>query len=236
MPFGYFGAKHGMAKQYSPPAYSTIVEPFAGAAGYSCYHASTVDRVVLVGKNPNVVALWNRLLGMSIDDLMAIPLPVQGERTTDPLVACASGEQMMAVLAGKSRQITSRMANDFPRITRKRVARWIENSHKFEIHEGDFVDVDQWVDGPATWLVDPPYQPMDGQKPGSAGGTSYREFAFDRYDELARWCRTRPGHEIVCEQETASWLPFVPFRRQRNAVGRGTHAVRMEVVWEKNDG
>ena len=33
--FSYFGSKYRMAKHYPEPLYDIIVEPFAGAAGYS---------------------------------------------------------------------------------------------------------------------------------------------------------------------------------------------------------
>ncbi len=54
----------------------------------------------------------------------------------------------------------------------------------------------------ATWFVDPPYE---------FAGQHYR-FGSDQidYQDLGRWCRSREGQVIVCENEGAMWLPFRP--------------------------
>ena len=39
MPFAYYGAKHEKAHKYPPPRFDLIIEPFAGAEGYSCHWA-----------------------------------------------------------------------------------------------------------------------------------------------------------------------------------------------------
>jgi hypothetical protein len=36
--FSYYGAKWGLGRHYSAPAHWTVVEPFAGSAGYSLFH------------------------------------------------------------------------------------------------------------------------------------------------------------------------------------------------------
>ena len=137
MAFGYFGAKHGMARFYPAPLYNTVIEPFAGAAGYACYWSSlpgsNINRVILIDSNPNVIALWHRLQRMSIDQLMSIPDPIKGEVTHEPLIAAASGAQGMAVLnRGVGRVVTDRMVESWPNLKR-RLCRMIPIIRKWEI-------------------------------------------------------------------------------------------------------
>ena len=63
-----------------PP--STIVEPFAGAAGYSTRY-STRD-IVLVERDPVVAALWKYLTRVSGAEIRSLPL-VGNEQTIDDL-------------------------------------------------------------------------------------------------------------------------------------------------------
>lgn len=47
--------------RYPAPTHSTIIEPFAGGAGYSAKYS---DRAVtLVERNPKIAAIWKYLLG-----------------------------------------------------------------------------------------------------------------------------------------------------------------------------
>lgn len=244
MPFGYFGAKHGLARFYPPPKYSTVIEPFAGSAAYSCYwtRQGLVKHVILIDKNPRVVALWHRLQKMTVNELYAIPSPIKGDRTLEPLIAAASGQQGMAVMSGKSRQITDRMVASWPNL-RHRIEAMLPFIKDWEVCVGDYSSVESGV---FTWFVDPPYKPRLGndQTSMSAGGAWYAGGAWHpgasfnfgsqfegSYDELGDWCKSLSGQVVVCEQEPADWLPFVPFRRQRNGVGAGTGSTRTEVVY-----
>src|SRR5215467_10712922 len=59
--FSYFGSKHAIAHLYRAPKYSTIIEPFGGALGFS--HKHHVGRDVLFAeKNPVLIALWDWVL------------------------------------------------------------------------------------------------------------------------------------------------------------------------------
>lgn len=53
-----------------------------------------------------------------------------------------------------------------------------------------------------TWFIDPPYQ---------FGGHAYKESnkGWD-YQILSKWCQSRLGQVIVCENTKANWLPFFP--------------------------
>lgn len=230
MPFAYYGAKHGLAGKYPPPAHSTIVEPFAGSAAYSVRHAARVDRVILIDADPAVVELWHRVKSMTADDLDAVDDAVTRDRTSDPLLGgLAGGTTLHAVLGGKSRQITPRMRQDWPSV-RRRIAGFLAHAHKFDIKHGSYADAD---DIQATWFVDPPYQTSDDLGAWVAGNAYRCGAAALDFAHLGGWCRTRRGQVIVCEQSPASWLPFSPLARQHNGVA-GNGATRTEVIW-RND-
>ncbi len=232
MPFGYFGAKHGAARMYPAPRYDWVVEPFAGAAGYACYWArrNRISHAILIDNNPAVIALWRRLQAMSVRELMSLVQPPLGTKSADPLFT-DGGRQGLSMLVGRPQSITSRMVKDWPRV-RARIAATLPLIREWDIRCGDYTDA---PDIEATWFIDPPYGLRDGVSgKKTAGGYSYKDaraITFTRYNELAAWCRARTGQVIVCEQMPADWLPFRAFRRQRNAVGRGRHAIRTEAIW-----
>src|SRR6266404_8656001 len=97
--FYYYGGKRRLARFYPSPAYSTIIEPFAGSAAYGVTHlvpvkgVRTVERVILVEKDPRVCEIWERLLAMDEDELLNYPIPKAGQRTSDFLLmtsACSN--------------------------------------------------------------------------------------------------------------------------------------------------
>ena len=68
----------------------------------------------------------------------------------------------------------------------------------------------------ATWFIDPPYQAV---KRGYHSNIDY--------DALAKWCRSRKGLVIVCEQAGATWLPFKPLVSIKGT----NNKVSTEAVW-----
>lgn len=132
-------------------------------------------------------------------------------------------------VAGKSRQITDRMVKDWGMI-RSRVARMLPLIKKWEISCAGYEEA---PDIKATWFIDPPYKPhlLPGRH---TGGYHYFSQPLD-YDSLSTWCKDRHGQVIVCEQSPADWLPFQPFRKQRNGVGAGTPATRQELMYYQEE-
>ena len=222
MPFAYFGAKHGLARKYPRPAHDLIIEPFAGAAGYSCYHAALGKQVLLNDLNADVVALWRRLQNMTPADLDVVANRLGDTRTDDLLIASAGGSTSWnGVVTAGSRQVTPRMRSDVPSILR-RIGRVLPVLHDWEIRSGDYRDL---PDVEATWFIDPPYQPLV-----SMAGNGYTNGADGiDYDELGVWCQSRRGQVIVCEQSPAQWLPFSHLAHQQTGSANGQS--RLEVMW-----
>lgn len=221
--FYFYGSKKALARRYDAPVFPLVVEPFAGAAAYTIHHLLSVDRALLVEKDPRVVELWRRLLAMEPEAVLSLKVPVAGEETADFLHMTAAASNAI----GHSRRmtVTERMPDKI-KAMRENVARVVRQAAaKVELVCGDYRDA---PDVEATWFVDPPYQPTRGdgwsQGLGYAPGCSSREID---YAELGEWCRSRRGQVIVCEQEGADWLPFRPLWASRDSVAVG----RREVVW-----
>lgn len=226
MPFAYFGAKHGLARRYPPPAYGHIVEPFAGAAGYSVYWATAAHHVTLLDKDPAVVALWHRLQAMSLADLDAVEAQLYRSHTTDPLVAMLAGSSANVALHGVACAVTPRMVTCWPGL-RRRLVLTLPRLRRWTVRQGDYTDA---PDVRATWFVDPPYAT------GAADGYHHGAQALD-YSALAQWCRRRQGQAVVCEQAPADWLPFRPLVRQQAYVTVGRRpGERTELVWTRTPG
>ena len=234
MPFSYFGAKHGVAKVYPFPRYPTIVEPFAGAAGYACFHQRrTAGRyqLILNDLDPLVTDTWHRLQQTEPADLDAVDASLTDERTDDMLLKGLSGGHDWRP---ESRKITSRMRRDWP-FVRRRIEATLPHIRDASVSNGDYRDL---PDIEATWFIDPPYETHrdhpnsehDVHGGARRGGNAYRHNNRQiDYDELADWCQTRQGQVIVCEQSPAAWLPFTPIVSQSNA-SQWTES-KTELVW-----
>jgi hypothetical protein len=67
----YYGGKWRAALTYPPPQHATIIEPFAGAAGYSLRYP---DReVILVERYAVVAEIWRYLIRVPAREVLAIP-------------------------------------------------------------------------------------------------------------------------------------------------------------------
>ena len=216
--FSFFGGKWTLAPKYPAPAYGTIVEPFAGSAGYATRYS---DReVVLVERDPCVASLWRWLIGVSVDEVMGLPLDPEKRFALRPearsLIGfwCGRGRTQPANTTMSAWLLSGKWPSSFwGTYARQRIADQVPRIRHWRLIEGDYrlaPDIE------ATWFVDPPY----------TGSRHYRASPGD-YGALATWCRARTGQTIVCEQKGARWLPFVHFRDTKN-INRGAST---EVVW-----
>lgn len=216
----HYGAKWKTANRYDAPKHRTVVEPFAGGAGYSLRHY-TRD-VVLVEKDGRIADLWRWLVGASYSDVAMLPCNV---RHVDELPDSISGGARLlisACLAGARPTTFSKKASPWApwgESHRERVARQVGLIKHWKIIEGSYESA---PDIDATWFVDPPYERK---------GVGYTCGSKDiDFSHLADWCRSRRGQTIVCENDGATWLPFRrAFEAQScsNAVARR----HVEAIW-----
>lgn len=217
--FSYFGGKWTLAPRYPPPEHDTIIEPFAGSAGYATRYPA--KEVVLVERVPALAALWRWLIRVSVDEVMALPVDpahVEGlEAEARALIGfwCARGRVRPATTLNSSWLKSGRWPSSFwGEYARARIAKQVTQIRHWRVIEGDYTDA---PDIPATWFVDPPY---------AATGRAYLA-QVQNYEALGRWCRSRKGLVIACERDGATWLPFQPFREAKS-MQRGSYG---EVVY-----
>jgi len=206
--FSYFGGKWTLAPHYPAPGIGDqIVEPFAGSAGYATRYP---DReVILVERAPLIAALWRWLTKVSVDEVMGLPLDPSDIKSLPQearwLIGfwCARGRCRPARTLGSAWLRSGKWPTSFwGKSARARIAEQVTAIRHWQIIEGDYTaapDVD------AVWFVDPPYV-----------GARHYLARVDSYPALGGWCRSRKGTVIVCEQDGADWLPFVPFRSAKS--------------------
>ncbi len=227
--FSFFGSKWSASRYYPKPKHDLVVEPFAGSAGYSTFH--NPKEVILIDKDPNIIAIWNYLTKVNEQEILSLPdVPLGG--TVDDL-SCIPQEAKLLIGfwivrgAERPRKTPGRWMKEglspnayWGASARQRIASQISSIRHWHIMEGDYKDAPCVK---ATWFIDPPY---------SVAGKTYR-YNIDNHDEVGNWCRERLGQTIVCEKEGANWLPFESFRKlkattRKNIVGGRTSK---EVVW-----
>lgn len=194
--------------------------------------AGTISRAVLIEKDQRVVELWDRLLSMTVDEVMAIPEPATGERTSDFFYMTTATSN--GVAGSRQMKVTSRMP-ELVEMMKRRVARLLPHvAGRVKVIHGDYTNAPNVA---ATWFIDPPYQPH-ADKATSSGTANPQGMGYAvgckssdlDYLDLGAWCRSRLGQTIVVEQEGADWLPFQSLRRW-TADSQGQH--KTEMLWTR---
>lgn len=205
--FSYYGGKWRDAlRLYPEPEFETIVESFAGSAGYSLRYPN--KRIILYEVDPIVASVWKFLIAAKPKDILRIPdLPPGG--TCDDLKISQEARWLVGFWLNRGtaspRKSASRWMRDRIRPgsfwgdrVRNTIASQVDLIRHWEIHNGSYDECPDYSD--VTWFIDPPYQ---------EAGRHY-QFGSETidYTSLASWCRGRDGQTIVCENSGATWLPF----------------------------
>lgn len=231
----FFGGKWRAAPRYPRPERDTIVEPFAGAAGYSCRYPAL--RVILVDKDPVIAGIWRYLIAVDPGEVLAIPdIPEGG--TVDDLPVCQEARWLAgfwcnAGTASPCKQLSEWQRNPSPEMwgttylawgapARRRIARDVQRIRHWTVIEGDYTDA---PDIDATWFVDPPYQ--------TPAGRNYREQPGD-FGALGKWTMARQGQVIACDQEGSDWLPWTSGLEVKATSGAGRDGRSAEVVYHRS--
>jgi hypothetical protein len=223
--FPYFGSKVRLAAKYSIPFHNTIIEPFAGSAGYSLRHFE--KDVVLWEKYDVLYKAWDFYIKATKQDILDLPLIRFGTSIDEYEIPDGAKELisfwMVRGVSTPRKKMTS-WAEKYPdrfwgKHTRQVLANQTDLVSHWKIFSGCYSDIPQQT---ATWFIDPPYFKQ---------GKNYKHSVVD-YDHLSAWSKSRQGHVIVCEQEGAEWLDFQPLYSMTNMHRKK----RTEVVYEKNSG
>ncbi len=80
--FCYYGGKwRDSLKNYPSPKFPTLVEPFAGAAGYSLRYPSL--KVVLCDIDPVICGVWDYLIKAKSSEILSLPDLKTGQKVGD---------------------------------------------------------------------------------------------------------------------------------------------------------
>lgn len=221
----YFGSKAAIIKYYPPPKYPKIIEPFAGSAKYSLKYW---DRdILLVDKYDVITRIWQWLQKSDPEEIRNLRQLKLGENVNDFEWSCEEAKWLMGFMLGSTVARPRKTAQKWKTTDRKnyqknqliKIAKGLYKIKLWDIHQGDYRDIPNQE---ATWFIDPPYMKM---------GKEYKHGSKDiDYSELAKWCKSRSGQVIVCEQLEAQWLPF----RELTTVN-GTKGKSTEVIWSNQN-
>jgi hypothetical protein len=206
--FKWFGSKWLSSKTLPAPIHDTIVEPFAGGAGYSLRYA---ERMVVICENdPHLFRLWSWLIAEATQSaILDIPIGVP-EGTDIRTLGLSIGQATLM----KTWQRTNNVGDCWTVSPwGNKPGQWTANTRARVAEE--FAAVRHWTVcsdglmvmntnmGVATWFVDPMYQ----------FNYQYRQQPLD-YAALAKQILGVHGQKIVCEAvcpktgRVPDWLPF----------------------------
>jgi site-specific DNA-adenine methylase len=229
--FSFFGSKYRVAPHYPKPIHPTIIEPFAGSCGYALrYH----DRMVkLYDLDPTICALWAYLIKVTPEEIRSLPLEFDH---VDELHVCAEAKHLIGFWCNKGSVQPAKSPSKWMRENkswqpgvywaeriRERIASQVDSIRHWKIEQASYADIPDR--GCATWFIDPPYE---------KAGKAYKFHDID-YAHLGKWCRSRTGQVIVCENAGAIWLPFSSFKTIKAMEGRRGGKKSVEVVWTNDE-
>jgi hypothetical protein len=222
--FTYFGGKWRIAKHYPFPVHDVLIEPFAGSAGYSLHYPE--KRVLLFDKDPIICGVWDYLIRSKESEILRLPLVITDVREMAlPQEAkwligfwLNKGNVSPCNIPGKWMRDNWRPNSFWGEAIRGRIASQLQFIRHWKIANKSYNEVENQK---ASWFIDPPYQ---------ISGVRYRFNKID-FSDLGSWCMERIGQVVVCEQDGAEWLPFIPFRTIKALEGKKGAKQSKEVVW-----
>jgi hypothetical protein len=215
--FRYFGGKWQLSRRYGAPRREHVIEPFAGAAGYSVFWEP--PEVTLIELNPVVYGVWKFLQRVSPAEVLRLPsnishvdeLPSRVCQEAKWLIGFWFNDGLTKPAASRSNWARRpiRAASYWSESIKRRIASQLDNIRHWKITEGSYHQAPN-VD--AHWHIDPPYD--------NSAGRLYPFHSIDR-GSLAHWCQSRRGWVQVCGNDGATWLPFRPASLLKTHRGRG---------------
>ena len=223
--FSFYGGKWRIAPKYPAPQHDTIIEPFAGSAGFSLRYPH--KQVFLYDIDPKICAVWDYLITAKESEILALPLLQESDHIDDFNLPDEAG-WLIGFNIGMGSATPQKKLTPFAVANKS----WsgekkhrIASQQKF-IRHWKIKNEPYWLapDIKAHWFIDPPYN--------NKAGSHYRHSDVG-YGRLADWCRGRIGATVVCENTGADWLPFEHFvdaKRTGNFYGQ-KGAYSKEAIW-----
>lgn len=215
--FSYYGTKKRLAPLYPKPAHRIIIEPFAGAAGYSCLYPD--NEVHLYDANPKICLVWDYLIQATPNDIQALPDIMPGQ-SLDQFKMLSSAERCLigfCINPGSTTpKVTASKRSKWPSM-KNTLATFVPKIKHWTVEKRSYAEIPNQT---ATWFIDPPYQ---------RAGKYYFGFNALNFYRMGRWCANRDGQVIVCENKGATWLPFRWLSTQQGSIQKN-----IEVVWTRD--
>lgn len=222
--FKWFGSKWSAARLYPQPKYGTIIEPYAGSAGYCLNYAD--KNCIIYDSNDQLQELWLWLINDSTQQkILDIPinLPVGIDIRTTGL---DRGQQLLLKHWQRTNNVGDcwtiskwgHLPGQWTANCRARVAEESQAIRHWEFRSK------LWNIDNATYFIDPPY----------LYNYRYRVKGFD-YERMTDAICSLPANTqaIVCEatcpktEKIPDYLPFTPFAKRvtsRRAAGNHIHS------------
>ena len=203
--FPFYGSKWNIARYYPKPLFSTVIEPFAGSAGYATFY--NIRSVVLYEADPIIAGVWQYLTRVSGKEILSLPeLPEVGD-STDNYDLPPEAKWLIGFWLNRGSAQPNWGAQ-----AKERIAAQVDFIRDWRVTCGQYHEAPT---NEATWFVDPPYVEK---------GKFYR-LKFSDYRTLGAWCLSRQGQVIVCEGVGSNWLPFQPLGSFKSSKGRADERV-----------
>lgn len=219
--FSYYGRKSKLVKYYPKPTKDLIIEPFAGSAVYALNEDNWKKDVVLVDKYDVIIKIWKYLQEAKPEDILSLPNFKKGDKVTDHKSLSKEEKWLIGFCINRGNStpvITASNYNSWDK-DKERIAGDLYKIRHWDIRHGSYKDIE---DVEATWYVDPPYQSM---------GRHYKHNGNEiDFMHLSKWCKSRLGQVIVCENKGADWLPF-----EELVEFRGVAKTNTEVMYYRED-
>ena len=225
----YYGGKWKGAPRYPRPMYDTIIEPFAGGAGYSIRHHT--KQVVLYDLDPVLAGVWSYLITADPQRILSLPDFEDGQTVDDLHGLCQEERWLIGFWVNKGGASPAKSPSAWMRSRpgdgqfwgdklRHRFAEQVQHIRHWRVEQASYADIET---PEATWYIDPPYQDK---------GKHYKCGSADiDYQHLGEWCKSLRGQVIVCEGPGADWLPFEKFMDIKAANGRNRANYSSEYIW-----
>lgn len=223
--FSYYGGKYRASRYFPKPSYSSIVEPFAGSAGYSLHYSDR--KVTLYDINPVICGVWDYLIKSKERDIDRLPVAFD---SVDELGVCQEAKWLIGFSLNQATSSPRKKPSSWMRLDPYETSYW--NIQKRNLISNQLRYIRHWKvsnqsyesipNEPSTWFIDPPYNNHAG---------SLYPYSDINYYHLSEWCLKRKGQLIVCENEGADWLPFVPFMKLHCNSGKNGKTFSKEAIY-----
>ena len=226
--FSFYGGKYRIAPRYPVPLQESIIEPFAGSAGFSLRYPSL--QVFLYDIDPVICGVWDYLITATENEILSLP-DIDQDKTLNDYELPQEAKWLIgfnlnkgAASPSKSMALWGRQGGSIAEFwgvgRRERIAKQQPYIRHWRIENKPYWEIENRQ---AYWFVDPPYN--------NKAGSYYKHSNVD-YRHLADWCKTRHGDVVVCENDGADWLPFQPFfSAKANHVNGRSKNISKEVIW-----